>query len=85
MILIQEILLAARPKYRRNMSHANSLDRRMSMDNNGIGQKNEREGLHSTKLTSERSLTLKRAIQQYTPVQVNNILHTNYNTWSFCE
>lgn len=81
MVLIREILLAARPKYRRQMGASDSLQRRKSMDSNGIAKTNERESLRSTKLSSEQSITLKRAIQQYTPMQVvDGMLDTNSRT-----
>ncbi|XP_022944680.1 uncharacterized membrane protein At3g27390 [Cucurbita moschata] len=54
-----------RPKYRRNMS--SDLKEHRSDDNND--QRSIRHGSSNHKLVSEQSRTLKRAIQQYKPVQ----------------
>ncbi|XP_074326089.1 putative membrane protein At3g27390 isoform X1 [Apium graveolens] len=62
-------LMAARPKYRRNMDPPNSIERMKSIENESVKTK-ERECLQGTKLASQRSKTLKWAIQQYTVVQV---------------
>ncbi|KAM7492443.1 hypothetical protein LguiA_035364 [Lonicera macranthoides] len=59
-----------RPRYRRNVKPPDSLERRSSIDNEGTDPKKEREGSQNSKLASQRSRTLKWAIQQYTPVQV---------------
>ncbi|XP_073282621.1 uncharacterized membrane protein At3g27390 [Primulina huaijiensis] len=50
-----------RPRYRKNKNDINEIARRQSI---------EQDGSHSLNLVSEGSRTLKRAIQQYTPVQV---------------
>ena len=60
------LFVAARPKYRRNMS--SDLKEHRSDDNND--QRSIRHGSSNHKLVSEQSRTLKRAIQQYKPVQV---------------
>ncbi|GFP84902.1 uncharacterized membrane protein at3g27390 [Phtheirospermum japonicum] len=54
-----------RPPYRRTMRPSTGLEKRRSLDN-----KNDRDGLRSSKLVSQGSRTLKQAIQQYTPMQV---------------
>ncbi|XP_057461329.1 uncharacterized membrane protein At3g27390 isoform X1 [Actinidia eriantha] len=59
-----------RPRYRRNMSPGDSIQRRKSIDRVRTGQKNGREGSTNSKLVSERSWTLKCAIEQYTPIQI---------------
>ncbi|GFZ05390.1 hypothetical protein Acr_17g0009620 [Actinidia rufa] len=59
-----------RPRYRRNMSPGDSIQRRKSIDRVRNGQKNGREGSTNSKLVSERSWTLKCAIEQYTPIQI---------------
>ncbi|GFZ05201.1 hypothetical protein Acr_17g0007730 [Actinidia rufa] len=63
-----------RPRYRRNMSPGDSIQRRKSIDRVRNGQKNGREGSTNSKLVSERSWTLKCAIEQYTPIQALNYL-----------
>ncbi|XP_073147040.1 uncharacterized membrane protein At3g27390 isoform X2 [Henckelia pumila] len=50
-----------RPRYRKNKNDTNEIERGQSIDRNGS---------HSLNLVSEGSRTLKRAIQQYTPMQV---------------
>ncbi|XP_076887311.1 putative membrane protein At3g27390 [Bidens hawaiensis] len=58
-----------RPRYRENMNMHTSdgLDRRNS---NGNDFRNEKESTRGSRLVSQRSRTLKHALQQYTPVQV---------------
>ncbi|CAK9167173.1 unnamed protein product [Ilex paraguariensis] len=60
----------ARPRYRRSLIHSDGLQRGKSIDEEVTGQKNEREASHNSKLVSERSRTLKWAIQQSTPMEV---------------
>lgn len=70
-VLIQYIPTTARPQYRRGMP-STGLEKRTSLDN-----KNEREGLRSSRLVSQGSRTLRQAIQLYTPVQVRVVsFHT---------
>ncbi|XP_050206613.1 uncharacterized membrane protein At3g27390 [Mercurialis annua] len=52
-----------RPRYRKNMENLNA-------DESNTGLKNRRENSLETKLFSQRSRTLKLAIQQYKPVHV---------------
>ncbi|KAL7584108.1 hypothetical protein Lser_V15G45531 [Lactuca serriola] len=54
-----------RPRYRENMKASDGLERRNSID-----MKNEKESSRGSRLVSQRSKTLKQALQQYTPVQV---------------
>ncbi|KAK9284741.1 hypothetical protein L1049_023918 [Liquidambar formosana] len=49
---------------------SNGLERRKSIDNDRNDMKNGREGSYNPKLVSERSRTLKGAIQQYKAIQV---------------
>ncbi|KAK9074119.1 hypothetical protein SSX86_006716 [Deinandra increscens subsp. villosa] len=56
-----------RPKYRENMKTSDGLERRGS---NGNDLRNEKESTRSSRLVSQRSRTLKHALQRYTPVQV---------------
>ncbi|XP_071736697.1 uncharacterized membrane protein At3g27390 isoform X1 [Rutidosis leptorrhynchoides] len=57
-----------RPRYRENVKPSDRLERRNSIGNDF---KNEVEtSLRGSKLVSQRSKTLKQALQQYTPVQV---------------
>ncbi|XP_076946402.1 putative membrane protein At3g27390 [Bidens hawaiensis] len=58
-----------RPRYRENMNMHTSdgLERRNS---NGNDLRNEKESTRGSRLVSQRSRTLKHALQQYTPVQV---------------
>lgn len=84
-ILIQDILLTARPRYRRNVKPLDGLERIKSIDNEGTDPKNEREGSQKSKLASQRSRTLKWAIQQYTPVQASNLLYNSRPLSVFCK
>ncbi|XP_059661295.1 uncharacterized membrane protein At3g27390 [Cornus florida] len=59
-----------RPRYRRNMSTTDSLERIKSLENDKNDQNNGRDGSYNSKLVSERSRTLKWSIQQYAPIQV---------------
>lgn len=62
-----------RPHYRRNTDSSDSVKARKRID-----KKNEGEGSRTSKLVSEGSITLKEAIQSYTPMQVyhhSNIIH----------
>ncbi|MFS7929470.1 putative membrane protein [Helianthus anomalus] len=56
-----------RPRYRENMKTSGGLERRNSYGND---LKNEKESTRGSRLVSQRSRTLKQALQQYTPVQV---------------
>ncbi|KAJ0051404.1 hypothetical protein Pint_01801 [Pistacia integerrima] len=56
-----------RPRYRRNMNTSHG---RKKLGDNDNDLRIRRESSLGTKLISERSRTLKRAIQQYKPVQV---------------
>ncbi|KAI3703946.1 hypothetical protein L1987_74143 [Smallanthus sonchifolius] len=56
-----------RPRYRENMKTYNGLERRSSIGND---LKNEKESSRGSRLVSQRSKTLKQALQQYTPLQV---------------
>ncbi|KAM0070955.1 putative membrane protein [Helianthus debilis subsp. tardiflorus] len=56
-----------RPRYRENMKTSDGLERRNSYGNDS---KNEKESTRGSRLVSQRSRTLKQALQQYTPVQV---------------
>ncbi|XAR55230.1 hypothetical protein NMG60_11035247 [Bertholletia excelsa] len=59
-----------RPKYRRDISPENSVERQKSIEDIASGQKIRREGSYNSKLVSERSRTLKWTIQQYTTLQI---------------
>ncbi|KAF7140981.1 hypothetical protein RHSIM_Rhsim06G0179400 [Rhododendron simsii] len=59
-----------RPRYRRHMSRGGGIDRKESIDSVRNGQQNWREGSYNSKLVSERSWTLKWAMQQTTPIQI---------------
>lgn len=64
------MLLTARPRYRRNVSPCSEdLDRKKSTDGDSINQNIGKAG-NGSKLVSDRSRTLKWAIQQYKPMQV---------------
>ncbi|KAK1418132.1 hypothetical protein QVD17_27271 [Tagetes erecta] len=56
-----------RPRYRENMKTSGGLERRNSLGND---LRNEKESTRGSRLVSQRSKTLKQALQQYTPVQV---------------
>ncbi|XP_021999975.2 uncharacterized membrane protein At3g27390 isoform X1 [Helianthus annuus] len=56
-----------RPRYCENMKTSDGLERRNSYGND---LKNEKESTRGSRLVSQRSRTLKQALQQYTPVQV---------------
>ncbi|KAI3702699.1 hypothetical protein L6452_28449 [Arctium lappa] len=55
-----------RPKYRENMNTSDLLERSLT----GNDYKNEKDSSRGSRLVSQRSKTLKQALQQYTPVQV---------------
>ncbi|XP_024960269.1 uncharacterized membrane protein At3g27390 isoform X2 [Cynara cardunculus var. scolymus] len=55
-----------RPRYRENMKTSDRLERSLTGNDN----KNEKESSRGSRLVSQRSKTLKQALQQYTPVQV---------------
>ncbi|KAK3017280.1 hypothetical protein RJ639_007392 [Escallonia herrerae] len=59
-----------RPRYRKSTSPPGALERIKSTQANRTDLKNEKEGSCNSKLVSERSIPLKWAIQQYTPMQV---------------
>ncbi|KAL8239324.1 hypothetical protein R6Q59_015891 [Mikania micrantha] len=56
-----------RPRYRENMKTSDGLEWRSSNVND---LRNEKESVRGSRLVSQRSKTLKQALQQYTPVQV---------------
>nr|XP_043630894.1 uncharacterized membrane protein At3g27390 [Erigeron canadensis] len=56
-----------RPRYREHMKTSTGPERRNSIGND---VKNEKESFRGSMLVSQRSKTLKQALQQYTPVQV---------------
>lgn len=66
MILIQLILLTARPRYRNRIMLSIELESKKSLD-----IRNDKDRSHNSKLVSQGSRTLKQAIQQYTQVQVS--------------
>ncbi|KAL3753130.1 hypothetical protein ACJRO7_000516 [Eucalyptus globulus] len=66
LLYLQEGSCLPRPKYRRNMNA--SLERKNSSVNKG--SRDGKGGPYISKLYSQQSRTLKRAIQQYRPVQV---------------
>ncbi|CAO2814283.1 unnamed protein product [Amaranthus hypochondriacus] len=60
-----------RPKYRRNVdSTSESIQRKTSYDGRNNVEKDGKEGPSDTKLMSQRSRTLKAAIQHYKPIKV---------------
>lgn len=72
--------MAARPRYRRNMK-TNQEKKLGDDDNNDLRIK--RESSLNMKLVSERSRTLRKAIQQYKPVQARHLSNTNNVFFSF--
>jgi hypothetical protein len=72
--------VTVRPTYRRNMGP--SPEREKLGDNHNNDSKNGRESSYTSKLISERSRTLKWAMQQYKPMQVRPhvILHLISNS-----
>ncbi|PWA41892.1 hypothetical protein CTI12_AA549900 [Artemisia annua] len=67
MLYLREGSCFPRPRYRENMKTSDGLDRMASIGNDF---KNVAENIRGSRLVSQRSKTLKQAIQQYTPVQV---------------
>lgn len=67
--------MAARPRYRRNMKTNQEKKKLGDDDNNDLRIK--RESSLNMKLVSERSRTLRKAIQQYKPVQARHLSNTN--------
>lgn len=67
--------MAARPRYRRNMKTNQEKKKLGDDDNNDLRIK--RESSLNMKLLSERSRTLRKAIQQYKPVQARHLSNTN--------
>lgn len=67
--------MAARPRYRGNMKTSQEKKKLGDDDNNDLGIR--REGSLNMKLISERSRTLRKAIQQYKPVQARHLANTN--------
>ncbi|GJS46413.1 uncharacterized membrane protein isoform X1 [Tanacetum coccineum] len=67
MLYLREGSCFPRPRYRENMKSSDGLDRMASIGNDF---KNATESLRGSSLVSQRSKTLKQALQQYTPVQV---------------
>lgn len=62
--------MTCRPSYRQNMN--SNQERKKSGDNDNNDLRIRREGSLNAKLVSERSRTLKKAIQQYKPVQARD-------------
>lgn len=67
--------MAARPRYRRNMKTNQEKKKLGDDDNNDLRIK--RECSLNMKLVSEQSRTLRKAIQQYKPVQARHLSNTN--------
>lgn len=67
--------MAARPRYRRNMKTNQEKKKLGDDDNNDLRIK--RESSLNMKLVSEQSRTLRKAIQQYKPVQARHLSNTN--------
>ncbi|GJV34723.1 uncharacterized membrane protein isoform X1 [Tanacetum coccineum] len=67
MLYLREGSCFPRPRYRENMKTSDGLDRMASISNDF---KNVTENIRGSRLVSQRSKTLKQALQQYTPVQV---------------
>ncbi|XP_047322764.1 uncharacterized membrane protein At3g27390 [Impatiens glandulifera] len=70
MLYLREGSCLPRPRYHMNMIPQNNLEKGKSIENEGEGWRNGAEGSFLTKLASQRSRTLKFAIQQYKPIQV---------------
>ncbi|PON44235.1 Transmembrane protein [Parasponia andersonii] len=77
LLYLREGSCLPRPKYRRNMS-SGSVKKNLG-DNYANDSKNGREGSFTSKLVSERSRTLKWAIQQYKPMQAR----TRFQVWDW--
>lgn len=70
LLYVREGSCLPRPRYRRNVSPCSEdLDRKKSTDGDSINQNIGKAG-NGSKLVSDRSRTLKWAIQQYKPMQV---------------
>ncbi|XP_043693514.1 uncharacterized membrane protein At3g27390 [Telopea speciosissima] len=71
LLYLREGSCLPRPKYRKQMNPPSDiLERRKSTDNDENDSNNGRIGPHGSKLVSERTRTLKIAIQQLKPMQV---------------
>lgn len=67
------------------MSGGVGIDRKESIDSVRNGQQNWREGSYNSKLVSERSWTLKWAMQQNTPIQVRDTFYAIANKNCFMD
>lgn len=67
--------MASRPRYHRNMKTNQEKKKLGDDDNNDLRIK--RECSLNMKLVSEQSRTLRKAIQQYKPVQARHLSNTN--------
>nr|GEY93132.1 uncharacterized membrane protein At3g27390 isoform X1 [Tanacetum cinerariifolium] len=75
MLYLREGSCFPRPRYRENVKTSDGLDRIASIGNDF---KNMTENIRGSRLVSQRSKTLKQALQQYTPVQVWDWLFKSY-------
>ncbi|XP_077216994.1 putative membrane protein At3g27390 isoform X2 [Tasmannia lanceolata] len=70
LLYLREGSCLPRPKYHKKGSPPGLLERKQSINNSKYEQKNGKGGPYGTKLVTERSKTLKKAIQQLKPIQI---------------